>query len=238
MTFGESGSTQIPLGKQFVCPLFFFVYFPYNLISIWGAAVHGHPEQQRQLQLQSSYNNKVSNVVTVLTKKNISPDILALDNKKTKNNDYMLYSSLWQRAVTVAVTFNEMRKQFQSYASGFSCQKNKKHKETAGYLGRRWVQVIQVCATAATMKSNHGCLESVVLYLRVSVIEHLFIRQVCFAGVNLWQWMEAVWPTGTQTWPLLLSNLVSTIQSQIAEMTMQFYVSNSKILLIQHKCIP
>lgn len=39
MTSGETGSTQIPLGKLLVCPLLFFVYFPYNLISIWGIAV-------------------------------------------------------------------------------------------------------------------------------------------------------------------------------------------------------
>lgn len=31
------------------------------------------------------------------------------------------------------------------------------------------VTIIQVCATAATVKSYHGCLESVVLYLRVSM---------------------------------------------------------------------
>ncbi len=39
VTFGKTGSTQKPLGKQFLCPLLLFVYFPYNLISIWGLGV-------------------------------------------------------------------------------------------------------------------------------------------------------------------------------------------------------
>lgn len=42
--------------------------------------------------------------------------------------------------------------------------------KTVTYLGSGRVQVIQVCAAAATMESNHGRLESVILYPRVSVI--------------------------------------------------------------------